>query len=158
MTYVKNCAPNKTQTQGSNFYGWDKWLNDFVNDPFWQGKHKTTHTSEKNSTVPAVNIVEMKDDFRVEVAAPGLEKEDFKVELNKRILSISADKKVEEGEATETFKFKEFNFTSFKRSFKIPQTVDGDKIRAEYRNGILNVFLPKKEEAKEKPAREINID
>ena len=154
MTYVKNCVP-KTQTRNSNIYGWDKWLNDFVNDPFWMRK---SESYANNSSVPAVNIAEMKDNFRVEVAAPGLEKEDFKVELNKRVLTISADKKVEEGEETETYKFKEFNFSNFKRSFKIPLTVEGDKIKAEYLNGILSVFLPKKEEAKDKPAREINID
>ena len=152
MTLVKNCNP---RTLGAwNNDAWNKWFNDFVNDPFWGGTHKPAH---RNANTPAVNIVELENEYRVDVAAPGLEKEDFKVELENRVLSVSAEKKEEEEEKTEKFNRKEFNYQTFKRSFKLPNTVEGDKIRAEYKSGILSVFLPKKEEAKEKPAREIEI-
>lgn len=151
MTLVKNCNPRTLGT--FNNEAWNKWFNEFVNDPMWGGSTKGTH----HKHVPAVNIVELTEDFRVDVAAPGLEKEDFKVELNNRILSVSADKKAEEEETTEKFNRKEFSYSSFKRSFKLPNIIDGDNIRAEYKSGILSIFLPKKEEAKEKPAREIEI-
>ena len=115
--------------------------------------------SNTNTTIPSVNIKENPDAFIVEVAAPGFEKADFKIELNLNRLSISSEKKVEnEAKEGEVFTKREFSYQSFTRSFTLPQTADGDRIEANYQNGILNVVIPKREEAKPKPARMIAIN
>ena len=101
--------------------------------------------------VPAVNIVEGESGFRLEVAAPGLKKEDFKINLENNVLSISAQKEQKNEETTEKYTRKEFSFNSFRRSFTLPNTIDGEKIAATYTDGVLNVELPKKEEAKKTP-------
>jgi len=105
---------------------------------------------------PSVNVVESGDAFRIEVAAPGLEKGDFDVNVDKDVLTISTKKeqKREEGEKVRKL---EFSYHEFKRSFRLPKTIDAEAIEATYDNGILNVTLPKREEAKEKPARKIEI-
>jgi len=108
-------------------------------------------------STPAVNIIEGKDEFRIEVAAPGLHKEDFKINLENDQLTISANKEVKKEENEETYTRREFSYSSFSRSFTLPDTVDGDKIKASHQNGILTIHVPKKEEAKPKPAREIAI-
>ena len=108
-------------------------------------------------STPAVNIVEGKDEFRIEVAAPGLEKDDFKINLENDQLSISVNKEVKKEEKDETYTRMEFSYNSFCRSFTLPKTVEGDKIVASHKDGILTIHVPKKEEAKPKPAREIAI-
>ena len=114
--------------------------------------------SNTNTTIPSVNIKENADAFMVEVAAPGFEKGDFKIELNLNTLSISSEKKVEnETKEGEVFTKREFSYQSFSRSFTLPQIADGDKIEASYDKGILTVSIPKREEAKPKPARMIEI-
>ncbi len=114
--------------------------------------------SVTNTTLPSVNIKENTDAFTVEVAAPGFEKGDFKLELNHDLLTISSEKKVEsETKDGEQFTKREFSYQSFSRSFTLPQTADGERIEASYDNGILKVSIPKKEEAKPKPARTIEI-
>ena len=115
--------------------------------------------SNTNTTIPSVNIKENADAFVVEVAAPGFEKCDFKIELNLNTLSISSEKKVEnETKEGEVFTKREFSYQSFSRSFTLPQIADGDRIEANYQNGILTVLIPKREEAKPKPARMIEIN
>jgi HSP20 family protein len=115
--------------------------------------------SNTNTTIPSVNIKENSDAFTVEVAAPGFEKGDFKIELNLNTLSISSEKKVEaETKEGEVFTKREFSYQSFSRSFTLPQIADGDRIEANYQNGILTVLIPKREEAKPKPARMIDIN
>lgn len=115
--------------------------------------------SNTNTTIPSVNIKENSDAFTVEVAAPGFEKGDFKIELNLNTLSISSEKKLEnETREGEVFTKREFSYQSFNRSFTLPQIADGDRIEANYQNGILTVLIPKREEAKPKPARMIEIN
>ena len=115
--------------------------------------------SNTNTTIPSVNIKENSDAFTVEVAAPGFEKGDFKIELNLNTLSISSEKKVEaETKEGEVFTQREFSYQSFNRSFTLPQIADGDRIETSYQNGILTVLIPKREEAKPKPARMIDIN
>ena len=115
--------------------------------------------SNTNTTIPSVNIKENADAFVVEVAAPGFEKGDFKIELNLNTLSISSEEKVEnETKEGEVFTKREFSYQSFSRSFTLPQIADGDRIEANYQNGILTVLIPKREEAKPKPARMIEIN
>jgi HSP20 family protein len=114
--------------------------------------------SNTNTTLPSVNIKENNDAFTVELAAPGFEKSDFKIELNNNLLTISSEKKVEnETKEGEYFTKREFSYQSFSRSFTLPNLADGEKIVANYENGILSVAIPKKEEAKPKPARMIEI-
>ncbi len=117
------------------------------------------HFSKTNTTLPSVNIKENAESFAVELAAPGFEKADFKIELNRNLLTISSDKKLEtETNEGEVFTKREFSYQSFSRSFTLPQIADGDRIDANYANGILTVIIPKREEAKPKPARTIEIN
>jgi HSP20 family protein len=118
----------------------------------------TFNFSTTNTTLPAVNIRETKDDFQIEVAAPGLSKKDFKVNFENNQLVISSEKKEEKKEEEDNYSRKEFSYQSFQRSFTVDQNlVDGEKIEAKYFDGILCITLPKKEEVKPKPPREIKI-
>ncbi|MFO8023143.1 MAG: Hsp20/alpha crystallin family protein [Perlabentimonas sp.] len=108
-------------------------------------------------TVPSVNITENKDEFGIEVAAPGLEKKDFEVDIDNNVLSISCHKEQEDEKEDEKIMRREFSYTAFKRSFSLPDGADSEKIKASYKDGILKVSIPKKEEAKEKPSRQISI-
>ncbi len=111
-------------------------------------------------TLPAVNVKETKEDFVLEIAAPGMKKEDFKIELKDNILTVKSDFENEKIEKEgEKYTRKEFSYHSFQRSFNLnDQVVDDAKISAVYQDGILSLTLPKKEEVKEKPARSILID
>lgn len=106
--------------------------------------------------VPAVNITEEEKDFKIEVSAPGFDKKDFKVNLDKSVLTIEANIEESKEENKKNFTRKEFHTASFSRSFNLPDSIDGNKIDAKYKNGILNILLPKKEEAV-KPSRLISI-
>ncbi|WP_235296294.1 Hsp20/alpha crystallin family protein [Portibacter marinus] len=120
----------------------------------------TGSTLARSMNMPAVNIQENDEDYFVEMAAPGLEKENFKVELDKNRLTISYHngKNNEEKNEDERFVRREYSYTSFSRSFHLNKNVvDEDKIEAKYHNGVLNITIPKREEAKEKPARLIEI-
>jgi len=113
---------------------------------------------EQNWTMnPAVNIIEGDTDFRVEVAAPGLNKEDFKVHVEKNILEISAEKKDETVSENKKFLRKEFNYSEFKRTFSLPSSVDADNIKAGHQNGVLTVEIPKRDEAKVNPRKQISV-
>ncbi|NCD40691.1 MAG: Hsp20/alpha crystallin family protein [Bacteroidia bacterium] len=127
----------------------------FDNELFdWSNRNFST----TNTTLPSVNIKEDVDGYEVEMAAPGLTKKDFCIELNNNTLTISSEKKEEkEGKDDQLFTRKEFSYQSFRRSFTLPATVESDKIAAKYDNGILKVSIPKKEEAKPKPAKQIEI-
>jgi HSP20 family protein len=113
--------------------------------------------AETRQSLPAVNIIEGKEDYRIEVAAPGLNKEDFKISLENNVLTVSSEKEEKQEEKDEKVMRKEFSYYSFSRSFTMPMTVNSEKIRATHKDGILQVIIPKREEAKEKPSREIKI-
>ncbi len=114
--------------------------------------------SAEDTTLPAVNILEDENGIKIEMAAPGLKKEDFKIDLDRNRLTISAEVTSEQGESNERYSRKEFNYRSFRRLFNIPvETINGDRIEAAYKDGILAVTLPKREELKPKPARAIEI-
>ena len=114
--------------------------------------------SNTNTTLPSVNIKETDEAFEVEVAAPGFEKSDFNIELNNDILTISSEKELsnEEKEGERITK-QEFSYQSFTRSFTLPEMVEDEKITASYENGILAINIPKKEEAKPKPVKQIKV-
>ncbi len=109
------------------------------------------------STVPAVNIKEREKDFVIELAAPGLKKEDFDIDLDNNVLTISSQNKEEKVEEKADYTKREFYYNEFKRVFTLPETVESDKIEAEYADGILTLTIPKKPEAQTKPKRKINI-
>lgn len=118
-----------------------------------------SNNSATNTTIPAVNISETPERFDVEVAAPGMKKEDFRVELDGNMLTISSERKNEwENKEDQRYTRREFSYQSFQRSFQLPaQVVDSDRIEAKYENGLLRLMIPKKEEAKQKPPRMIQI-
>lgn len=137
-------------------YNMPSVLDEFFNkDVFNWG----TNFANTGNNLPAVNIRENAENFLVEMAAPGMEKKDFKIELDGHTLSISSEKQNETEQAEgETYNRKEFNYQSFYRTFHLPKNVvDSDKIKAQYDNGILKLEIPKKEEAKQKPSRLIDI-
>lgn len=109
------------------------------------------------SSVPSVNIIENPSDFKVELAAPGMERKDFKIEIDNNSLIISGEKKEERKEDTENYRRREFSYNAFNRSFDLPENVIADKIDAKYENGILHLSLPKKEVTILKPKKEIKI-
>ncbi len=129
-------------------------LEDFLGKDFFEGLlPKSTQY-----TVPAVNIVEDTDQFKIEVAAPGMQKSDFNIESENNILTISANRETKSEENQENFLRKEFHYSFFRRSFTLPQSIDQEKISAAYADGVLHVVLPKKEEARKPQARNIAIE
>ena len=132
-----------------------------VFDRFFEGDlfdWSNRNFSMTNTTLPSVNILENTDEFNVQVAAPGFDKGDFRIELNHDVLTISSEKQIEnESKEDEHFSKREFSYQSFTRSFTLPYTVDSERIDATYDKGILHVNIPKKEESKPKPSRMIEI-
>ena len=132
-----------------------------VFDRFFEGDlfdWSNRNFSVTNTTLPSVNIKQNAEEFTVEVAAPGFVKADFKLEVHNDLLTISSEKKVEnETKEGEQFTKREFSYQSFTRSFTLPEIADGERIEANYENGILLIVIPKKDEAKPKPARMIEI-
>jgi len=130
------------------------WFDDFSLNDF-----PSLLSSNFNSgiSLPKVNIKEVADAFIVEMAVPGLQKSDFDINLDNQMLSISAELKNENEESEKDYTRREFGYSSFKRTFSLPETVDENKIKANYNEGILEIFMPKKEAAKQKPSRTIKI-
>ncbi|WP_343702562.1 Hsp20/alpha crystallin family protein [Chitinophaga sp.] len=115
--------------------------------------------SSSGTTVPAVNIKETPDNFEVEMAAPGMDKNDFKVQLDGNTLSISSEKQKADSKDYENYTRKEFSYQSFQRTLVLPKdVVDESGITARYESGLLKLVIPKREEVKQKPPRMINID
>ena len=108
-------------------------------------------------SLPSVNVVEKTDGFELEVAAPGLKKEDFKINFQNYKLTISAEKETVNDEVDGKYTRKEFSFNQFQRVFTLPQTVDAEKIEATYLDGILKISIAKKEEAKVKEPKQIEV-
>lgn len=121
---------------------WNEWL-----DEKWPF---STH-------LPAVNVKETDDTYEIIMAAPGLEKNDFKIDVNGSLLTISAKKDEKKEERDETYSRREYSYTSFSRSFSLPEDIFKDKIDANYMNGELRLTLPKKEEAKTMPHQKISV-
>jgi HSP20 family protein len=116
------------------------------------------NASPAGTTLPAVNIRENNDAFVVEVAAPGFAKEDFKIRLEDHQLLISSEKEAAPGnEGKEAYTRREFSYQSFRRAFTLPKSVERDSISATYQDGILSIHVPKRDEAKAKPPREIQV-
>ena len=110
-----------------------------------------------NTNVPSVNIKETDTSFGIELAAPGKKKEDFNIEIDHNVLTISSEEKTEKEETEGKYTRKEFSYSSFRRAFTLPEMVNTENINATYENGVLHVALPKREEALPKPQRLIEI-
>jgi HSP20 family protein len=108
-------------------------------------------------TVPAVNIVEKQDHFEISLAVPGMKKDDFNIDVEGNMLTISAESEEQKQEKDERHTRREFNYTSFSRAFTLPEGVKKEQIDASYNNGLLKLVLPKTEEARKTAARHINI-
>jgi HSP20 family protein len=129
------------------FFGRD-WLDSSISNG------KSTRT-----TLPAANVLETNDDFKIEVAAPGLKRDDFKVELDNNVLTISSQQENREEKKQESnYTRTEFSYQSFQRSFSLPENqVKADEISAQYVDGLLKITIPKADEAKTKPAKQIAV-
>lgn len=112
---------------------------------------------KKMQTTPSVNILERSEDFLIELAAPGFVKEDFDIDLDSNVLTISCEKEAKKIADNENFTKQEFAFNTFKRIFTLPESADIESINAEYSAGILNVTIGKKAEAQIKPKKKIEI-
>lgn len=149
---------NLVRANGNSFSSVPSLLNDFFTDDWFNSSVANWKTA--GTTLPAVNVRETNDDFMIYVAAPGMKRDDFRVELDNNILTISSEleDKHEEQDKNGKFTRREFSYQSFQRSFSLPEhKVDGGKISAKYNDGILHVVVPKRDEAKIKPARQITV-
>ncbi|KAB1157612.1 Hsp20/alpha crystallin family protein [Flavobacterium luteum] len=131
-----------------DFFNNDRLLLDFNGDLF---------NSNFLEVVPEANIIENNKEYQIELAAPGLERKDFKVEVNNDVLSISAEKEEESKKEDKNYRTREFSYNSFYRSFALPQNLVTDKIDAKYENGILKLVLPKMEVSVQKPLKKIKV-
>lgn len=138
----------------STFPSWSSWIDDVLNND-----HESVFNTNFNEgiTLPKVNIKETENDYFLNMAVPGMKKSDFHINIENEMLSVSTEVKEEEEVEGETYTRREYGYASFKRTFSLPESVDEAKIKANYVDGILNIQLPKKEEAKPKPTRIIKI-
>lgn len=147
MSLIKWRNPNDLMPAFPN------WIENFFRDDDF-----FAHRWMREMTVPAVNVRETEREFTLEVAAPGMKKEDFKVEVKEGNLCISAEVTTEKEEKEDGFERKEFNFNSFSRSFWLPEHVKSNDIKAVYKDGILQIVLPKVKVEKKEPSKRIEIE
>ena len=126
------------------FKPWNEW---FDNGGLWG----------RTMNVPAVNIAENENEYEVSLAAPGLKKDDFKIDVDGNMLTISSEKEENKEEKDKAFTRKEYNYSSFSRSFTLPDEINREKIEAKYEEGVLKIALPKKEVAKKLAAKQIAV-
>ena len=113
--------------------------------------------NSRNGSMPAVNIREDEKNYVLDLAVPGIEKKDLKIDMNEDVLTISSETKNESEESKDGYKRKEFSYSAFCRSFYIPENVNREKIEANYKDGVLTVSLPKQDEEKTRIAKQIAI-
>jgi HSP20 family protein len=111
----------------------------------------------RTMNVPAVNITEHKDEYQVSLAAPGLKKDDFNIAVDGNMLTISSEKEENKEEKDKRFTRKEYSYSSFSRSFTLPEEINKEKIEAKYEDGVLKISLPRKEEAKKPSAKHVAV-
>jgi len=128
---------------------WD----DFFNDTFFNN----VNPAACRGTAPAVNVAEEDMAFRIDMAVPGLSRKDFRIDLENDVLTISSDIKENKEDKKHNYMRREFSYSTFKRSFQLPETIDQENIKASHDAGILTIQLPKKEEVVQKAAKQIEI-
>lgn len=153
ITVPKKGSLTNTNSNAS-FPIWSNWLDDVFNREL-----PSVFTSSFNTgiSLPKVNIKETADSFMVEMAVPGLKKSDFCLDLDNQVLSISTEANEDNETKEENYTRREFGYSSFKRTFTLPESVNDEKIDANYKDGILSILLPKKDEAKQKAIRSIKV-
>ncbi len=135
-----------------------RFLPSFDDDMFGKDFLKDFFDFENNPSVPDVNVREDKDKYTIEVAAPGLDKKDFDVNIQNNVLTISSEKEHKDENEEDSYLRREFSYSAFQRSFSLPDTVNVEDIKAKHDNGVLYVELPKKKEAVEKASKKIDIE
>lgn len=148
MTLVRVNPRNKVNRPASVF-------DNLFNEIMQPGLNELTRNN--NFARPAVNVVETPEVFRIELSAPGLDKNDVSIMVENDTLTIESNKEFKEQEGEKVIK-REFGFYKFKRTFRLPETIDLSNIKADFNNGILNLNLAKKDEAKVQPPRKIEIE
>ena len=133
-------------------------LNSMVDDFFKNDEFFPVTTNGNGSSMPSVNVKETDESFELEVAAPGKKKDDFNVEINKGVLTISSETESEVKEEKDNYTRQEFSYSSFSRSFWLPEGVEEDDVNATYNDGILKVVIPKKEVTPVPSAKKIAIN
>lgn len=128
------------------FKPWNEWF-DNGNGDLWG----------RVMNVPAVNITEHKDEYRVSLAVPGMKKDDFKIDVEGNMLTISSEKEENKEEKDKKFTRKEYNYSCFSRSFTLPEEINKEKIEARYQDGVLKIALPRKEGTKKLSAKHIAV-
>jgi HSP20 family protein len=132
------------------------WFDDLWNRDFFEWDNR--NFSATDSTLPSVNVKETEDHYEVEVAAPGMDKKDFRVTLDGNLLTISSEKQTNNEQEKGNYTRREFSYQSFQRTFELPKdVVDEESIDAKYNNGVLHLVIPKKEEAKKKAPKMIEV-
>ncbi len=147
MNLVKFKPTQNHKLLMGNINPFNQFMSDFFSD-----------SGFSNNSVPAVNLIDSGDEFVIELAAPGYKKEDFDIKIENQELTISGKKENQESKEEMYYINSEFNYSDFTRKFRIGKNIDPEKIEANYENGILLVKLAKKEEAKLKPPRNIQIN
>ena len=151
---AKNSSERNSNLGFSSLPSLSSWMDDILN------KNSANHfVSNYNTgiTLPAVNVLDNAEEYIVEMAVPGLKKSDFDINLDNQMLTISAELNEEKENTSKNYTRREFGYSSFKRTFSLPETVKIDKIEAKYDEGLLRVLLPKRDEAKKKPSRQIKV-
>ncbi len=149
---------NLVKTNGNYFPAIPSLLDEFLNRD-WLDSSVATWRSN-GSTLPAVNVLETNDNLTIQVAAPGMKRDNFKVELDNHVLTISSqhEENWEENDQERIYNRREFSYQAFQRSFTLPEgKVKGEEIAATYKDGILHIIIPKTETAKRKPTKQIAI-
>ncbi|MBP0611886.1 Hsp20 family protein [Chryseobacterium sp. cx-311] len=129
----------------SNLIRRNSFFDDFITKDLFEFNRPKFSPSE--ATLPSVNVLEQKDSFEIQVAAPGIKKENFKIDLERNVLTVGSEtrEETEQKDSDGSFTRREFNYSSFSRSFTLPDSVDADRIEAAYENGILKITVPKKD-------------
>lgn len=144
---MENVISKNGRKQSAQFFD-DLLSNDLLN---LNRKHWNT------AYVPMVNIMETNEEFMIQVGLPGMDKKDIKVELDNQVITVSGNMDQQREHEGKQFVLKEFNYHSFSRSFQLPDTVNTEGIDANFNNGMLTLLLPKREEARRKPIKTIDI-
>lgn len=139
--------------KGNNFWPSTSTVDQFLTDSIFNWRNEIS----EGFRTPKVNIKETNEEFMVEMGAPGMKRDDFQIELDNDILVISAEVENQNEENNKSYTRKEFSYESFRRTFHLPNSVEADKIKAMYEDGLLRLVIPKKEEAKRRPPKTIKI-
>lgn len=147
-----------TRTRNGNGRVFPKFIDDFFNtDRFLIDIDSSFPNFNFKNILPDANIVENKKEFKIELAAPGLDKKDFKIEMKNGMLTISAEKEEETKTEDENYLSKEFSYSSLYRTFALPDNLIADKIDAKYENGVLKLKLPKSKISIQEPVKQIKV-